>query len=206
MGIMEIAVLRATPISVANSIARILFDTPVYMIGPEKDCEQPLGDKSGALEENICIKDDVHYGNVDYGEYDIVFEPYKALFTSPSWRSNCLIDGAPVIVLANDVVAPFSFSATCPEEYYSKIWNAPIIVETSSAASFWETSGFSEATVFPLSANMDSGVMPAVYAGQNNLHDKLMRVIKNARIMFEQRKVSPQNRFVISKFARVEME
>lgn len=149
---MKLAVLSPTTIQFVEKMASLYPGREIHVVGPDPKDEFGWNDyrrRAGewaALGLKIVF-DNRPYAAIDFSKFDVLVETYETLAMEPSWRDNCARLECPVVVKACWTKAPFIEDLPCPDDYYAKICDFPLLLEMPAHVVHWETSGFSDVSL-----------------------------------------------------------
>ena len=146
---MKIAVLSPTTIQFVEKMASLYPGREIAVVGPKPNDAFGWNDyaRRAAEWDKLGLRiayDHRPYGEIDFSAYDVLIETYETLEMEPEWRAHCARYECPVVVKACWTKAPYVPDLPCPEDYYDKVRDAPLLLEMPAHAPNWESSGFSD--------------------------------------------------------------
>jgi len=142
----KIAVLSPTTIQFVEKMACLFPGEVIKVIGPPNDDRWGWNSYARRVDEwealGLRIEFDLRpYGQIDFSIFDILIETFETLEMEASWRDHCARYECPVVVKACWSREPFP---SCPEDYYNKIVDLPVLLEMPAHIKHWQMAGFSD--------------------------------------------------------------
>lgn len=146
---MKIAVLSPTTIQFVEKMASLYPGREIHVVGPAPKDAFGWNDYARRADEwrllGLNIAFDLRpYDAIDFSRFDVLVETYETLDMEPSWREHCARHECPVVVKACWTKAPYIADLPCPDDYYAKICDSPLLLEMPAHVANWETSGFTD--------------------------------------------------------------
>jgi hypothetical protein len=145
---LRIAVLSPTTIQFVEKMACLFPGEPITVVGPPNADQWGWNNYERRAEEwrelGLRIEFDLRpYDQIDFSGFDVLLETYETLDMEPTWREHCARYECPVVVKACWTREP---TASCPEAYYNKIKDLPVLLEMPAHIPRWKMAGFSDLT------------------------------------------------------------
>jgi hypothetical protein len=145
---LRIAVLSPTTIQFVEKMASLFPGEPITVVGPPNADQWGWNNYERRAEEwrslGLRIAFDLRpYDQIDFSGFDVLLETFETLHMEPTWREHCARYECPVVVKACWTREPH---VSCPEDYYNKIKDIPVLLEMPAHIPLWEMAGFSDLT------------------------------------------------------------
>jgi hypothetical protein len=145
---LKVAVLSPTTIQFVEKLACLFPGEPITVVGPPNADRGGWHDYARRADEwrdlGLRIELDLRpYDQIDFSGFDVLLETYETLDMEPSWREHCARYECPVVVKAGRTPEP---GVNCPEPYYNKIKDLPVLLATPAHVPRWRMAGFSDPT------------------------------------------------------------
>ena len=146
---LKIGILSPTTIQFVEKMACLFPGEPITVVGPPHADQWGWNDYRRRADEWAALGLSIEfalrpYDVLDFSVFDVLIETFETLDMEPTWRDHCARYECPVVVKACWTKEPFHF---CPDDYFAKIKDLPVLLEMPAHMKRWELTGFSDLNV-----------------------------------------------------------